>query len=184
MTVAIIYFFILFFVFYGKNTYIFFHTIKCFKFISKDKMIGSKFTLKINGKKVENPKVSFLGVLYFYVIIPPDMPIKFVDDFLNSQFLPVNDMLMTLDLTGAVRANRREFITDTDDNNYTDNKIYKYVVKFHPIFWYNRPRKFLILLITFFASWFFMHKFHIFEYITIDNIKLIGSYIQDFLTIK
>ena len=83
MTVAIIYFFILFFVFYGRNTYIFFHTIKCFKFISKDKMIGSKFTLKINGKKVENPKVSFLGVLYFYIIIPPDMPIKFVDDFVR-----------------------------------------------------------------------------------------------------
>lgn len=184
MKTAIIYFLVLFLIFYGKNIYLYWYTIKCFRLISNNKGVVKKFAFKNEGKSVKNPRISFLGVLYFYVVIPPDMPISYIDNFLNSEFNVINNMLMASDLTGIIKTTKREFIEETEDSNYVDNKIYRYIIKFHPIFWYNRPRKFIFLVLLFFLSWLFIQKYGIMEYATIDNIKLVLSHIKDFFTTK
>lgn len=184
MTTALVYFIILFCVFYGKNMYIYWYTIKCFKIISNNKDVTHKFIFKKNDVRIKNPRVSFLGVLYFYVIIPPDIPIKFIEDFLNAQFAIINDAFMSLDLTGVVKASRREFIEETSDRKYADNRVYKYVIKFHPVFWYNRPRKFLFFILVYVASWTLIYKYKLYEYATIDNAQILLSYVKDFFTNK
>lgn len=173
----------MFILFYAKNVYVYWFTIKCFKLIKNDNKIKTKFLYNRKGVKIENPKISVLGILYFYVIIPPDIPAKFIEDFLNSQFVVVNDMLMAMDLAGVIKVDKREFITEIeDDNNYIDSKIYKYIMKFRPIFWFSRPRKFLFFILTFLISWFLFRKYHIFEYITMENVNMILGAIKNFLS--
>lgn len=183
MTTAIIYALILFLLFYVRNIWVYRFIIKSFKLISKDKTVVQKFLFKKNDKKIKNPRVSFLGILYFYVIIPPDVPLKYIEQFLNSQFGVVNDMMMAMDLTGAVKTTKREFIEDVEGDNYADDKAYKYIIKFHPIFWFSRRRKFLLYIITLIVSWFFIIKYGLLEYITLDSVKLILSVLKDFFSV-
>jgi len=180
----LIYFFIVFCVFYFKNIRLYVYTRNCFKIVKNNPAVKNKFIFKINDKKIENPRLSILGVLYFYVIIPPDIPFKFIDDYINSHFSMINEMFLEADLAGCVVTTRREFTTETDDKNYAENVIYKYLIKFNPIFWFGGFKKFFIFFIVALVSWLFLYKYNIHEYITIDNIKMVMSHIKDYFFTK
>jgi len=152
--------------------------------IKKDKIIKNRFLFKVNDIRVDNPRMTFIGVLYFYVMIPPDIPAKFIDDFLNSHFGVINDMFLELDLAGAIVASRREFAEEIDDKNYIEGMSYKYIVKFHPIFWFGGWTKFMIYFVVSLVLWLFVYKYSLHEYITIDNIKMVVMNIKDYFFSK
>lgn len=111
-----------------KTIYLYNYTIACFRNIKTDERLQGLYQLSIDKKVIENIRITFLGIMYLYVIIPQNVPRDLINEYLKEHLQFLEEALSVQSLFGLVRTKKRRFIVD--DN---DQKESIYLIKFIPI---------------------------------------------------
>jgi len=95
----------------------FFYAVECFREITDNAVLRKKYAIKHeeeDGKATytQNPKMTRLGVLYIYAVIPKEVTAEKHEAWLSAHMELLNNALMAMDLYGAVSMKSRTFDTD------------------------------------------------------------------------
>lgn len=139
----IIIFLLVFSIFYGKSIYLYYYTVSCLKNIKNSNFLQEKYKMAKNGKIEENIRMTFLNVLYVYVIIPEDVLKNDHTLYLTEHLSYIEESLSVQNLYGLIKTDKIAYIINEKEEE-NKKKNYIYLIKFIPIIYNNTWKKFLL----------------------------------------
>lgn len=111
-----------------KTVYLYHYTIACFKNVTTDERLQRLYQTAVDGKLRQNIKLSPLGVLYMYVIIPQNVPNDLELEYLKDHLQFLEEAFGVQSLYGLVKTKKRKFVTEINNQHQVI-----YLIKFIPI---------------------------------------------------
>ena len=125
-----------------KTVYLYHYTIACFKNVTTDERLQRLYQTVVDGKLRQNIKLSPLGVLYMYVIIPQNVPNDLELEYLKDHLQFLEEAFGVQSLYGLVKTKKRKFVTEINNQHQVI-----YLIKFIPILQGLTLRRLLLVII-------------------------------------
>jgi hypothetical protein len=167
MITFLIYAIILLLMFQFRNINNYVYIRKCFKIICNDAAIQHHYRVVVDEEEIKNPRKTFLNTLYFYVIVPGDMPYQYVGVFLNGHMKMINEIMLHMDLIGLVNTDKHEFKYKPEDKEEIQ---YRHIVKYRPDIKFFKLSLWIFYFVTLITTWFAFKFFNLSVYFSHEMI--------------
>lgn len=167
-TVFISIFIVYLIIFYWKTVKLYNYTINCFENICNTKYVQDKYRLVVNGRVIDNVRISTFGTMYLTVVIPEDVEPEYFDEYLETYLTLLEQAMVSQNLYGLVKTKKEKFLVKSDE----DVKNAIFYIKFVPILYKNTYFRFICFVLASLSTIFIVNHFELINIVS-NLLKLV-----------